>query len=187
MKHMRETYQNQVIPGMKKKFGYTNVMAIPRLEKVVLNIGIGKLVGVKTGQDREKTIQQISEDLAAITGQKPLVTQAKTSIATFKLRKGMASGVNVTLRGRRMEDFLDKVIHVVLPRSRDFRGIDPKSVDPMGNLTIGFKEHIFFPEIAPEKVRFSLGLEVTVVTTAKNKEEGLELFSLLGFPFKKEV
>ncbi len=187
MKHMRETYQKEVIAGMKKKFGYTNSMAVPRLEKVVLNIGIGKLVGAKTGQDREKTIQAVMEDLAAIAGQKPALTQAKVSIATFKLRKGMASGAKVTLRGKRMEDFLDRVVHIVLPRSRDFRGIDPKSVDPMGNLTLGFKEHIFFPEISPEKVRSSLGLEMTIVTSAKNKEQGLELFTLLGFPFKKEA
>ena len=185
MKHLQQIYQKEVVPAMQKKFGYTNAMAVPRLEKVVVNIGLGKLVVDKTGKERDKTIQGVMEDLAAITGQRPAVTQAKVSIASFKLRKGMASGIKVTLRGKRMEDFMERIIHVVLPRSRDFRGVDPKSVDKMGNLTIGFKEHIFFPEIAPEKVHSQLGLEFTVVTTAKNREEALELFSLLGIPFKK--
>ena len=185
MKRLAETYQKEAIPALIKKFSYKNIMASPRLKKIVVNIGIGKLVGGKTGQDREKTIAQVADDVAAITGQKPVLTKARISIASFKLRKGMVSGAKVTLRGRRMEDFLDKIIHVVLPRSRDFRGIDKKCVDSMGNLTIGFKEHIFFPEISPEKVRVPLGLEVTVVTSVKNREEALELFSLLGVPFKK--
>ncbi len=185
MKRLAETYQKEAIPALIKKFSYKNSMASPRLKKIVVNIGIGKLVGGKTGQDREKAIAQVADDVSAITGQKPVLTKARISIASFKLRKGMVSGAKVTLRGRRMEDFLDKIIHVVLPRSRDFRGIDEKCVDSMGNLTIGFKEHIFFPEISPEKVRVPLGLEVTVVTSAKNREEALELFSLLKVPFKK--
>ena len=163
---------------MKKKFGYKNNLAVPRIVKVVVSAGTGSI----KEEERKKNIEK---SLTLITGQKPKVNQAKKSIATFKLRKGMPIGYSVTLRGKRMDDFLEKLINVAIPRIRDFRGISPNSIDEAGNLTIGFKEHIVFPEAAGEDVRSAFGLGVTVVTNAKTKEEALELFRLLGFPFKK--
>ncbi|MDI6591654.1 MAG: 50S ribosomal protein L5 [Patescibacteria group bacterium] len=184
MNRLREKYQKEVIPEMMKKFGYTNALAVPKIEKVVVNCGFGKLISGKTSEEQKKIYEAILEDLALITGQLPILTRAKKSISGFKIRKGLPVGAQVTLRGKRMYDFLERLIHIGLPRSRDFRGIDPKSLDKEGNLTIGIKEHIAFPEISPEKVKNIFGLEITVVTTAKNKEEGLELLKLLGFPIK---
>jgi large subunit ribosomal protein L5 len=179
-----EKYKKDVIPAMKDKFGYTSPLAVPRIEKVVLNTGFGRLVVGKTGEERKKTEETISNDLQLISGQKPVFVKAKQSIATFKLRKGMVVGARVTLREKRMYDFLERLINIALPRSRDFHGINPKVMDKQGNLTVGIREHIAFPEILPEKAKLLFGFEITVVTTAKKREEGLELLRLLGFPIK---
>lgn len=182
---MKEKYKKEVVREMQKKFAYSSVMAVPRVQKVVLNTGFGKLIAAKTGDDLKKTLEAIVSDVSNIAGQRAMVTRAKHSIAGFKLREGTPVGAKVTLRGRRMYEFLDRLLHVVLPRSRDFRGLATSNVDERGNLTLGIREHIFFPEISPEKVRNNIGLQITVNTTAKTKKEGLELFGLLGFPLKK--
>lgn len=184
MVSLLEKYQQEVIPKMMERFGYKNKMAVPKIEKVVINTGFGKLIGGKIPEEQKKIYNAILEDLALITGQKPILTKAKKSISGFKIRKGTPIGAKVTLRKKRMYDFLERIIHIALPRSRDFRGIDPKSIDNQGNLTVAIKEHICFPEISPEKTKFIFGLELTVVTTAKSREEGLELLRLLGFPIK---
>ena len=181
---LKDKFEKEVIPEMMKKFGYKNKMAVPKIEKVVVNTGFGRLVAGKTSEEQKKIRDAILEDLALLSGQRPILTRAKKSISSFKIRKGMAIGAQVTLRGKRMNDFLERLIHIALPRSRDFRGIERKSVDREGNLTIGIKEHIAFPEILPEKAKTIFGLEITVVTTVKNREEGLELLKLLGFPIK---
>ena len=186
MIHLQDKYKKEVIPQMKERFGYGNTMAVPKIEKVVINTGFGRLVSGKTSEEQKKIYRPILEDLATICGQCPILTKAKKSIAGFKIREGMPIGAMVTLRRKMMHDFLERLIHIVLPRSRDFRGIDPKSVDKEGNLTVAIKEHISFPEILPERAKTIFGLELTVVTTAKNREEGLELLKLLGFPIKNE-
>ncbi|MBZ9573028.1 50S ribosomal protein L5 [Patescibacteria group bacterium] len=184
MLRLKEKYQKEVIPQMMEKFGYKNKMVVPRIEKVVVNTGFGRLISGKTTEEQKKISDAILEDLSLITGQRPIKTCAKKSISGFKIRKGMPVGVEITLRSQRMYDFLERLIHISLPRSRDFQGIDPKSFDREGNLTIAIKEHIIFPEISPEKVKNMFGFEITVVTTAKNREEGIELLRLLGFPIK---
>lgn len=184
MLRLKEKYQKEVIPAMMGRFGYKNVMAVPKIEKVVLNMGFGKMVAGKGSADSKKVQEFISEHLSFITGQRPIITKAKKSISGFKIRRGIPIGVKTTLRGQKMYDFLDRLIHIALPRSRDFRGISEKSIDKEGHLTIGIKEHIVFPEILPESARQIFSFEVTVVTTAKNREEGLELFRLLRFPIK---
>ena len=171
---------------MQKKFGYSSVMAIPRIEKVVVNTGFGRLLAAKTGEDHRKTLAGITTDMAAVTGQMAILTKAKHSIAGFKLREGTPVGAKVTLRRKRMYDFLDRLVHIMLPRSRDFRGLKSSAIDQNGNLMIGIPEHIFFPEISPEKAKDIFGLQITIVTSAKTREEGVELFRLLGFPVKKE-
>lgn len=186
MSLLKEKYIKDVIPALKERFDYGSVMAVPKIEKVTINTGFGKLVSGKTGDDLRKSIEGILGDLSQVAGQKAVATRAKKSIAGFKMREGTAIGAKTTLRGKRMYDFLDRFVHIVLPRSRDFQGIERSSVDGQGNLTIGIKEHIFFPEISPEKIRNMFGLEVTITTTAKTQEEGLELFSQLGFPIKKQ-
>jgi len=186
MLRLKEKYEKEVVPAMMEKFGYKSIMAVPKIEKVVLNVGFGKMVSGKSSQEREKIQNFILKELSMISGQYPVLTKARKSIAGFKIRKGMPIGAKVTLRRQRMYDFLDRLIHIALPRSRDFRGIDPKSIDRQGNLTIGIKEHICFPEIQPEKATQIFGLEITVVTTAKSREESLTLFRLLGFPIKSE-
>ncbi|MCH8986890.1 50S ribosomal protein L5 [Patescibacteria group bacterium] len=183
--NLREKYEKKVITALMQKFDYSNKMAVPKIEKVVINTGFGKLVANKTGDDLRKTIAGILTDTSSVAGQHAVVTLAKKSIAGFKLREGVPMGAKVTLRGQRMYDFLERLVNIVLPRSRDFQGISASSVDEEGNLTLGIKEHIFFPEISPEKIRNMFGLEVSIVNTAKNREEGLELFQLLGFPFQK--
>ena len=170
---------------MTEKFGYKSVMAIPRIEKVVVNTGFGRLTASLTGEEPQKTREAIKHDLAVICGQQPVFGAAKKSIAGFKLRQGTIVGAKVTLRKKRMFDFLERLVYIALPRTRDFRGIDAKSIDESGNLTIAVREHIVFPEISPEKAKNILGLEVTVATTAKTKEEGLALLRLMGFPIKK--
>lgn len=184
MLRLQDKYQKEVVPAMREKFGYTNVMSVPKLVKVAINTGFGNLITDKTSTEKEKIQKAILQDLTLICGQRPVLTEAKKSIATFKVREGMPVGAMLILRRKKMYDFLDRLIHIVLPRSRDFRGIEPKSVDKEGNLTIAIKEHISFPEISPEKVKFIFGFEVTAVTKAKTREEGLELLRLLGFPIK---
>jgi len=166
---------------LKGKFNYKNRMAAPRMQKVVVNVGTGTLLK----KDKNKN-EAIAERLAKITGQKPSARGAKKSIASFKIRQGDPIGVMVTLRGKRMDAFLEKLLNVALPRTKDFRGIDRKTVDNIGNLTIGIKEHTIFPETADEDIRDVFGLSITFVSTAKTRPEGLAFFELLGVPFKKE-
>lgn len=184
-KSLKTKYEKEVVSEMKKTFGYKNVMAVPRITKVVINTGFGKVIIPKTKDEQKKFFDYINNNLAQITGQKPVLNKARKSISTFKLREGNIIGAKVTLRGKRMYDFLEKLINIVLPRSRDFRGIALKAVDEHGNLNIGIREHIIFPEISPEKSPIFLGLEITIVTTAKTKQEGESLFKLLDFPLKK--
>jgi large subunit ribosomal protein L5 len=176
----QEQYKKQVVPGLKKKFDYKNIFEVPRIEKVVVNVGFGR-----HSKDKQ-FIEAVVDSLNRITGQKPLLNKAKKSISAFKIREGNIVGASVTLRGRRMYDFLEKLVRISFPRVRDFRGINTNGIDNKGNLTIGFKEHLSFPEIKADEVENIFGLEVSIPTSAKNKEEGLELFTLLGFPFKKK-
>lgn len=179
MMRLREKYVKEVIPQMKEKFGYRNDLAVPRIEKVVVNVGFNRDVS----GDKNK-LKIIEDNLARITGQKPVFTRAKKAISAFKIRQGMMVGMMVTLRGERMYDFVDKLVNVTMPRFRDFRGLLSESVDGRGNLTVGIKEHLAFPEIKADGLEFIHGLEVVVQTTAKARKEGLELLRLLGFPFK---
>jgi large subunit ribosomal protein L5 len=159
-------------------------MAVPKIEKVVINTGFGKIINDKTSDEKKKIMSAILSGLVSITGQKPVLTKAKKSISGFKIRKGVPIGAAVILRRKMMSDFLERLINITLPRSRDFQGIDKKSIDKSGNLTIALKEHISFSEILPEKAKHIFGLEITIVTTAKSKEKGLELLRLIGFPIK---
>jgi len=186
MMSLSEKYKTEAIPSMIKEFGYKNPLAVPKIEKVVVNTGFGRLVVGKSKDEHEKIQKSIIEDLALITGQRPVSTVAKKSISAFKLREGMVIGAKVSLRGEIMYGFLDKIVNVALPRSRDFQGIDQKSVDNKGNLTIAFKEQIAFPEVSPERSKNIFGFEITIATTAKSKEEGLRLFRALGFPMKRD-
>ncbi|MFH1822452.1 MAG: 50S ribosomal protein L5 [Patescibacteria group bacterium] len=176
---LKELYKKEILPKLKEKFGYKNDLVAPSLIKVVVNVGFGRLVNEKNVAER------IEKNLAKITGQKPVLTKAKKSISSFKIRDGMIIGAKVTLRGDRMYDFVEKLVNISFPRVRDFRGINEKSVDRQGVLTIGFREHLAFPEIKADDVENPHGLEVTVVTSAKSREQALELFKLMGFPFKK--
>ncbi len=173
-------YRKEVIPAMREKFGYKSVMAVPKIEKVVINIGFGRRAVAK----ETAAIEKIEKDLIKLTGQKPAVRKSKKSISGFKIRQGMDIGMIVTLRGPRMYDFIDRLISMALPRSRDFHGLDPKSFDKSGNLNIGIKEHSIFPEITYESLKDIFGLEITITTTAKSKEEGAGLLKLMGFPIK---
>ncbi len=186
MTRLQEKYKKEVIPAMKEKFGYKNDMAVPRIKKVVVNSCFGKDGASKTGQEREKIQKTVLGDMASILGQMPRLIKSKKSISSFKLRKNIEIAAAATLRKGRMYDFLERLIYLTLPRSRDFRGINPKSVDQRGNLTIGFREHIAFPEIITERERTIFGLEVTVVANAKSREEGIGLYRLMGFPIKNE-
>jgi len=179
MTNLKQQYQKEIIPALQEKFGYKNVMAIPKISKAIINVGIGRIV------KEDKKIEHIISDIAKITGQKPVTRKAKKSIAGFKVREGMDSGLVVTLRGKRMYDFIERLIRTALPRSRDFRGLKPSSLDGWGNLNIGIKEHMIFPEVSYESAKDIFGFQVTIVSTAKNKEEALELFKLLGLPFAK--
>ena len=175
---LREQYEKKIVPALMERFGYKNRMAVPKLKLVSVN------VGMSTNLLKDPKIPETVEaTLTRITGQKPVKTLAKKSIASFKVRQGQNIGMKVTLRGARMWHFLEKLIHVTLPRVRDFRGISPKLVDKQGNLSLGFKEYIAFPEIRPDEIEKLHGVQVTVSTTAKTREEGLELFKLMGFPF----
>ena len=177
MARMKDFYKDDVAPALMKKFGYKSVMQIPKLDKIVINVGCGE------ARDNAKVIDAILIDLAAITGQRPIVCKARKSVANFKLREGMNIGAKVTLRGDRMYEFLDRLFNVALPRVRDFRGINPNSFDGRGNYNMGLKEQLIFPEIDYDKVDKVRGMDVIIVTTAKSDEEGRELLRLLGMPF----
>lgn len=169
---------------MVEKFGYKSPMAVPKVEKVVVNSGFGREIAGKSSEEQKKIQNGILEDLSLVCGQRPVLKTAKKSISSFKIRKGLPVGAAVILRKKRMYDFLERLIQITLPRSRDFQGIEQKSFDKNGNLTIGLKEHIVFPEVSPEKAKNIFGLEITVATNAKNKEEGIALLKLMGFPIK---
>jgi large subunit ribosomal protein L5 len=178
MSRLRERYEKEVVPGLKKEFGYDNVMAIPKITKVVVNMGLGEAT------QNAKIVDTGADELGRITGQKPVVTRAKKSIAQFKVRKGMPIGTMVTLRGERMWEFLDRLIAVALPRVRDFRGVSPKGFDGRGNYTLGLKDQLLFPEIDYMKVDKARGMNISFVTTAKTDEESRKLLQLLGVPFR---
>jgi len=179
MSQLQTQYQEQIAPKLKDNFKYTNVHQIPKIDKVVLNMGLGEAI------QNIKILDSAVEELMAIAGQRPVVTRAKKSIAAFKLREGMPIGCMVTLRGKRMFDFLEKLINVALPRVRDFRGISSKAFDGAGNYSLGVREHIIFPEIDYDKIDNIKGMNITIVTTAKSDEEGRELLTLMGMPFRK--
>ena len=174
-----EKYSNEIAPAMNKKFNYDSVMEIPKIDKIVLNMGVGDAVS------NAKNLDEAVEELTLISGQKPLITKAKKSIANFRLREGMSIGAKVTLRGERMYDFLDKLVNVALPRVRDFHGVSNKAFDGRGNYTLGIKEQLIFPEIDYDKVNRVRGLDVVIVTTAKTDEEARELLTEFGMPFAK--
>ena len=176
---LKQRYQQEIVPALTTEFGYPNAMAVPRVEKVVLNIGIGEAI------QNAKALDAASADLAAISGQKPLVRRAKKSIAAFRLRAGMNVGLMVTLRGARMYEFLDRFMNLALPRVRDFRGVPAKSFDGRGNYTIGLREQLIFPEIDYDKIDKLRGLEVTIVTSARNDTEARRLLELMGMPFQR--
>lgn len=184
MEKLQKKYKDTVVPAMMQKFGYKNTMAVPKIIKVTVNSSFGKEIASKTSSEREKMQNLIVQDLGLIAGQKPTLVKSKKSIAGFKLREGIEIAAMVTLRKQRMWDLLERLIYLSLPRSRDFKGIDLKSIDKGGNLNIGFREHINFPEIFTEKEKTIFGLQITISTNAKKREEGLELFRLLGFPIK---
>ena len=179
MARLKEYYKSDVAPALMKKFGYKSVMQIPKLEKIVINVGCGE------ARENSKVMDAVVKDLAAITGQKPILTVAKTSIANFKLREGMVIGAKVTLRAKKMYEFMDRFFNVALPRVRDFRGINPNSFDGRGNYTVGLKEQLIFPEIEYDKIDKIRGMDISFITTAKTDEEARELLSLLGAPFAK--
>lgn len=174
---LKEKYLSEVVKAMMDKFGYKNIMEIPKVEKVIINMGVGEAVA------NPKVLDAAIGDLTLISGQKPVITRAKKSIAAFKLRQGMPIGTKVTLRGERMYHFLDKLINVSLPRVRDFRGISPKAFDGRGNYALGMKEQLIFPEISYDKIDKTRGMDIVIVTTAKTDEEARELLKLLGMPF----
>ncbi|MBI4533083.1 MAG: 50S ribosomal protein L5 [Candidatus Melainabacteria bacterium] len=176
---LKERYYKEVVPGLKKQFGYKNDLQVPRLEKVVVNMGVGEATA------NAKAIEGGVKDLTSITGQKPVVNRARKSIATFKVRQGMPVGVSVTLRGSRMYEFLSKLINISLPRIRDFRGVSPKSFDGRGNFSLGLKEQLVFPEINYEQVDMVRGMDIAIVTTARTDQEGRALLAALGMPFRK--
>ena len=179
MAGMKEQYLNECVPQLMKEFGYKNIMEVPKIEKIVLNMGLGEAV------QNPKIVDSANTELTLIAGQKSVVTRAKKSIATFKLREGMPIGCRVTLRGDRMYDFLAKLVHIALPRVRDFRGISLKAFDGRGNYSLGIKEHIIFPEIDYDKLDKIKGLNIAITTTAKTDEEGRFLLRAMGMPFRK--
>ncbi|GIV66924.1 MAG: 50S ribosomal protein L5 [Chloroflexota bacterium] len=180
MNILKEKYQKEVVPTLMKELGLHNVMQVPRITKVVVNIGLGEAL------DNPKALEAASGDLAKITGQKPVITKARKSIAAFKLREGRAIGTMVTLRGERMWSFLDRLMNIVLPRVRDFRGVSAEAFDGRGNYTLGLREQIIFPEIEYDKVDKVRGMEITIVTTAPSDDQAYKLLQLLGMPFRKD-
>jgi len=177
---LKEKYQQEVVPALMKEFGYTNIHEVPKLVKVVINMGIGE------GSRNKETAEIHAKELTAIAGQKALITKAKKSISNFKIRKGMTIGAKVTLRGPRMYNFVYKLINLVLPKVRDFRGLNPNSFDGKGNYNFGLTEQLVFPEISPDQTKRIQGMDIVIVTTAKRDEESRRLLELLGFPFKKQ-
>jgi large subunit ribosomal protein L5 len=175
---LRNKYKDEIVPQLMKDFGFKNLMQVPKLERIVVNMGLGEAV------QNAKLVESAAEELKAITGQKPVITRAKKSIASFKLREGMPIGVMVTLRGEQMYDFLDRLISLALPRTRDFKGISPKAFDGRGNYTLGIREQIVFPEINYDKIDRIKGMNVTLVTTAETDEQGRALLKSLGMPFR---
>jgi large subunit ribosomal protein L5 len=180
MPRLKDRYRNEIVPLMKDEFGYRNTMQVPRLTKVVVNIGLGEAL------QNAKALDNAVRDLAQITGQKAIITRARKSIATFKLRQGNPIGAKVTLRGNRMYDFLDRLFNIALPRQRDFRGVSPDSFDGRGNYTLGLREQLVWPEINYDDVDKVRGMEITIVTTAKTDEEARRLLQLLGMPFQRK-
>ena len=180
MSELKDKYKKEVIPKLMKDFGYKNAMQVPRLEKIALNIGLGEAI------QNAKAMEAAEGDLATISGQHPVITRSKKSIAAFKLREGMPIGLKVTLRGERMYQFFERLVNVTLPRMREFRGVSRSSFDGRGNYTLGFKEQTIFPEIEYDKIDKARGLEVSITTTAKTDDEGRQLLELLGVPFAKE-
>ena len=178
MARLQDRYKAEIVPKLKEKFGYRNVMQVPRLSKVVVNMGLGDAI------ENVKVIETAAAEIAIITGQKPVVTKARKSIANFKLREGVPIGVMVTLRRDQMYHFLDKLIAIALPRVRDFKGVSPRAFDGRGNYTLGIREQIMFPEVNYDKIDKIRGMNITIVTTARTDEEGLELLRLMGMPFR---
>ncbi|GAB4447824.1 MAG: 50S ribosomal protein L5 [Chloroflexota bacterium] len=180
MNILHERYKNEIVPALRKSFGYKNIMQVPRIEKVVVNIGMGEAL------DNPKALESAVADLTIITGQKPVTTKARKSIANFKLREGRLIGTKVTLRGERMWSFLDRLMNVALPRVRDFRGVSPNAFDGRGNYTLGLRDQLIFPEIEYDKIDKLRGMEVTIVTTAKSDDQARALLQMLGMPFSKK-
>ncbi len=176
---VKKQYEEEVVPYLMKKFGYASVMQVPKIEKIVINTGLGDI------KDNQKSMQMVENELKLITGQKPIYRKATKSVANFKLREGMPVGLKVTLRGKRMYDFYDKLVSIALPRVRDFRGVSDKAFDGRGNYSVGLKEQLIFPEIVYDQVEKIRGMDVCIVTTAKTDEEARELLRALGMPFKK--
>lgn len=179
MSRLKEQYQNEIVGAMTKKFGYKNVMEVPKLDKVVINMGVGE------AKENAKLLESAMADLEKISGQKAVITKAKNSVANFKIREGMAIGCKVTLRGERMYEFVDRLINLALPRVRDFRGVNPNAFDGRGNYALGIKEQLIFPEIEYDKIDKVRGMDVIFVTTAKTDEEARELLAQFNMPFKK--
>ena len=179
MSRLKEKYTNEIVPAMTKKFGYKNVMQVPKLDKIVINMGVGE------AKDNAKVLEAAVKDLEIISGQKAVVTKAKKSVANFKLREGQSIGCKVTLRGERMYEFADRLINLALPRVRDFRGVNPNAFDGRGNYALGIKEQLIFPEIEYDKVDKVRGMDIIFVTTAHTDEEARELLTLFGMPHKK--
>lgn len=180
MARLKEVYKNEIIDAMMAKFNYKNRLEVPRLEKIILNMGVGE------AKENIKTLDAAAAEMAQIAGQRPVITKAKRSVASFKLREGMPIGCKVTLRGERMYDFFDKLINIALPRVRDFRGVSPKSFDGRGNFAMGIREQLIFPEIVYDKVEKIRGMDIIIVTTAKTDEEARELLRLYGMPFVRK-
>ena len=179
MSRYKDLYKDQIVDGMMKKFGYKNVMEVPKLDKIVINMGVGE------AKDNAKVLESAVKDLETITGQKAVITRAKNAVANFKIREGMAIGCKVTLRGERMYEFLDRLVNLALPRVRDFRGVNPNAFDGRGNYALGIKEQLIFPEMEYDKIDKVRGMDVICVTTAKTDEEARELLSQFGMPFAK--
>ncbi len=181
MSRLKEQYKNEIMDAMQKKFGYKNVMEIPKLDKIVINMGVGE------AKENAKVLESAVADMEAITGQKAVITKAKNSIANFKIREGQAIGCKTTLRGDKMYEFLDRLVNLALPRVRDFRGVNPNSFDGRGNYALGIKEQLIFPEIEYDKIDKVRGMDVIIVTTAKTDEEARELLTLFNMPFTKQA
>ena len=179
MSRLKEQYNNEIVAAMIKKFGYKNIMEVPKLDKVVINMGVGE------AKDNAKVLETAVKDMETIAGQKAVLTRAKNSVANFKIREGMAIGCKVTLRGEKMYEFVDRLVNLALPRVRDFRGVNPNAFDGRGNYALGIKEQLIFPEIEYDKVDKVRGMDIIFVTTAKTDEEGRALLSMLGMPFRK--